>query len=472
MKIYNSLFLSENSWKIIVILFSVLFIVMFLVSISESNLAIIILTFLLTIMSLGFIFIIANKETFKGMLIVNSIFILFYMLHMLIIYYLMLDYYNQWHVFLDEIRYFTTSIIDVSKLLNEGSGLFDIMNTFKYSETALYLYVQGYLALLANYFDNVSILTQKLFNVYISALIPTVIFYLLANIITKREAFYAAIIYGFFSFNLAYSYPLLRDGFGTFLFIMIFYYYLLPSSNKNFVFILLFAVLSYFLRPETGMFALLIAATYMYFKFNTLFKNKLFLRFMAVLLLLPLIAFLILKFNSIETMGSLMERSGVRSGAQASSDSLGAALLNLPIVIRLPLKFIHGQITYFPPWSVLANGPVSDIYFARFSEFIASIAWFHVWPFILVGVFKDKIFLILKNEKLVMLFILSVMYIGLSGLVAVNPRQLMYVYPIIFVVATVSFVNMNIKKRKKIISLSLGVYMILISLYLFAKYLR
>ena len=90
---------------------------------------------------------------------------------------------------------------------------------------ALYVYMQGHLILLANFFDHSSVITHKLFNVFISALIPTILFYILATVMNKKEAFYASLIYGFLSYNFALSVPLLRDGLGAFLYIMIFYYY-------------------------------------------------------------------------------------------------------------------------------------------------------------------------------------------------------------------------------------------------------
>jgi hypothetical protein len=468
----NNFILSKSLVKISVVLFATLFIIVSFVSLVEDNIAIVILTFTLTIISIGFIFIIADRAVSKEMLMLSSIFILFYVIHMLSLYYIMMMFYNQWQINVDENRYFTNSIIAVSGLIDKGASLLNIVNIYEYSETALYLYIQGYLALLSNYIDHTSVLTQKLFNVFISALIPTVLFCILANIISKKEAFYAAIVYGFLSFNLAYSFPLLRDGFGAFLYIMIFYFYLLPSSNKNFIFIIIFAFLSYFLRPETGMYALLIAATYMYFQYNTLFSNKVFLRFMAFFILLPSIIFLIYQYNMIGVMTALMDRSLVHNINETSSGSLGAALLNLPIVIKLPLKLIHGQILYFPPWSILYSNSLQEVVFFRFFEFIASISWPHVWPFILIGIFKDKLFKFQDKEKLYVLFILSIIYLALSGIISSLPRKLMYVYPVIFMVATVSYLNMNIVKRKKIIHLSILVYLILIGLYITLKYLR
>ncbi len=448
-------------------LFSIIFLIMYVISNVESNYAISMLVLLLSLTSYTLIYLLSTKSTIKEMLFVNSIFTLVYMLNMLITYYFMIEFYNRWDVFLDENRYFTVSIMEVSNLINSGSNLFDIADIFKYSETALYLYLQGYIVLVANYFDHASILTLKLFNVYIAALIPTVLFYLLTYVVNKREAFYGSFIYGLLSFNFAYSSPLLRDGLGAFLYILIFYYYLLPTSNKNLFFIFLISILSYYLRPETGMFAFLIAFSYLYFRFDKLFKSKILLKLIVISILLPLSIFLLIRFNSVDIMTSLAGRYGDNALGQASSDSLGSALLKLPLYIRLPLKFIQGQITYFPPWSVLAG----DVSFIRLPEAIASISWPYVWPLILVGIIKEKLLLIL-DKKIIMLFLLSVGYIFISGSVATNPRQLMYVYPVIFLVAIVSFLKLSIYRRKQIIFLFFIIYLSLIALYLFLKYLR
>lgn len=442
------------------------------VSIVESSLSIAVLTFLFTITVFGFILIIANKETFVEILKLNSIFILFYALHMLIIYYMITGFYGQWDVLPDEKYYFAKNITEVSKLINKGYGLLDISNIYEYSETSLYLYIQGYIELWANYIDKASVLTQKLFNVFIGALIPTLLYALLVNFINKKEAFYAALIYGFFSFNIGYSYPLLRDILGAFLYILIFYFYLLPSSIKNFILILAFAVFSYFLRPETGMYALLIAATYTYFQFNSLMTNKVFLRIVLFIILLPIIVIVFYKYDVIGIFVSLMNRSVEHNVQGTSSGSIGGALLKLPIFLRLPLKFIHSQILYFPPWSVLYDTRFGEVVFYRFSEFIASIAWLHVWIFILIGVFKNKLFQNKKYEKLYFLFILSIGYIALSGIITSLPRKLIYVYPILFIVATISFLNLDNSNRKKYIFFSIWIYILVIGLYLTLKYVK
>lgn len=451
-----------------------LFIVMYIVSIAENNYSIVILTFILTFISFGFILIIASKEIYREMILLNSIFILFYMLHMLAIYYTMTGFYNQWFMYADENQYFTRSIIRVSKLINKGAGLLDIVNIFAYSETALYLYVQGYLELLANYFDSASILTQKLFNVFIGTLIPTTLFYLLTKVVSKREAFYAAIIYAFFSFSFAYSATLLRDEIGAFLYLIIFYFYLLPSSQKNLVMIFLFAYLSYFLRPETGMYALLIAATYVYFQYNKIFTNKIYMIFIGFIILVPLIIILIVHFHAIDTMTNLLNRSSDTQikDAQGLKGSMGSSLLNLPIFVKLPLRFALGQIQYFPPWLQLYNSLFHGIVFFNLAGFFAGIFWFFVWPFILIGVFKDKLFRVLKNDKLFILFILSIIYIALTSLIGATPRKLMYVYPILYLIATVSYTRMHIKRRKKIVYFTFLVYMLLIAFYLLLKYAR
>ena len=390
---------------------------------------------------------------------------------MLSIHYSMSILYGQWHIFIDEIGFYSDNE-KVSVLVREGSNLLDVFTIFKYSEMALYVYVQGCLVLLANFFDHFSVLTQKLFNIYITALIPTILFYLLANYVSKKEAFFASLMYGLLTFNLAFSFTLIRDGLGAFLYIMIFYYYLLPSSNRNFIFILLFAFLSYFLRPETGMYALLIASSYIYFQYASLVRNKYFILFIVIFVLLPLIFLLIYKFHAIEIMNNLMDRSSARGMLRASSGSLGAALLNLPIYIKLPLKFIHGQIAYFPPWSVFHHSDFRELIFFRFSGFIASIFWFFVWPFILVGIFKDKVFNRFKNKKIFVLFALSIAFIALSSLVESNPRRLMYVYPVLFLIATVSYTDMERIRRKRIIRSTTLVYLLLIGLYISLKYLR
>ncbi len=471
-KINTNFFNSNTLVNTIIVLFSTLFILMYVISFIESNISIVMSTFLLTFVSILFILLISNKEMLKGMLAINALFILFYMLHMLVQYYSMINYNNEWYLYFDEKRYFVNSITHVSRLIDEGTNLFDLLGIYEYKDTALYLYIQAYLLYFANYYDAVSILTQKQFNVYVSALIPTVLFYILAKFIGRKEAFYAAVIYGIFSFNLTYSSPLLRDGFGAFLYIFVFYYYLLPTSNKNLIMMVFFAFLSYTLRPETGMYAFLISSTYIYFQYSSVFKNKALLKTLALFILLPLIILVIYRYNIIGVMNSLMDRSVEHSISSTSGGSLGAALLKLPIFIKLPLKFIHSQILSFPPWSILYDSRLDKVVFFRFSEFIASISWLHVWPFILIGIFKDKLFRKMENEKLYFLFILSILYIALSGIISSIPRKLMYVYPILFVVATVSYVNMDKNRRNKIMRWSMLGYILLIGLYLSVKYLR
>lgn len=466
-------FLPKKLGQVSIILFGAMLILVTFVSLIEDNITIIVLTFLYSIVSLGFMRIISDRDTFYEMLMLNSIFLLFYFLYLISVHYSVTTLYDQWFLLVDE-PHFYKNHEDVAYLISQGAGLIDIRHIFKYSETALFLYIQGELVLLANYFGESSVLTQKLFNIYICAMFPSIIFYFLKNIVDKKSAFYAALIYGFFSHSFAYSPYLIRDELGAFLYVMIFYFYLKPSSNKNFIIILIFAFLSYFLRPETGMFALMIAATYVYFQYSTFFTNKSFAIFLGFVILVPVVIALIIHFHAIDTMVNLLNRSSetqIRQ-AQGLKDSVGSSLSNLPIFVKLPLRLFLGQIQYFPPWTLLYNSFFHGIVFFNLSGFFAGIFWFFVWPFILIGVFKDKLFQILNNDKLFFLFIISIVYITMLSLIGATPRKLMYVYPILYLIAAVSYTRMHIQRRKKIVYFTFLVYILLIALYLLLKYGR
>jgi hypothetical protein len=149
--------------------------------------------------------------------------------------------------------------------------------------------------------------------------------------------------------------------------------------------------------------------------------------------------------------------------ATAGSSSLGKKLLSLPYGLNIVATTIFGQMLPFPAWSALKQFGILNLFLM-----LSGISWFVVWGYTIYGIVKMKI-LRQIDVRLKYIFYTSLVYIIVVSSTIVNSRRLMAVYPIIFTIAVLSYINMKQKKRRFVLIFMVIMYIILSVIYLFLK---
>ncbi|WP_339709621.1 hypothetical protein [Cyclobacterium amurskyense] len=418
-----------------------------IISIIESNLAILI--FSLILLCLGIIFI---KLTLKHYLYYKSIslFLTFYTIYFLYSYLIYKTYvfnpFSDYFLGIDSVKYFsfTNDLLNESKSIIDGFRL--ISNTFIYSDIKGYLYIHFPIGYFANLVDHNDYFIQQLFILFLASLVIVLLFNLFHNFLNVAQSHTLAIIYGLFGHIFVYSATLLRDLHISFLFILGFYIIFNKKTYYNLLYLCLINFIVFNFRVEHGIFFMCFVIYYFYLLIKS--NQKLFKIFPVILSVFIFVMLLFLKEYFIQSINILTDTtSRYSSNAEELADpsGFGVLLLKLPPVIKEITRAGFSQILPFPSYSGINTSRGVQKYLA-FPIIFSSLFWFTVWGYVIFGFKKGFLFRFI-NKDLIILFILSLFLIIGASSGSGDVRRLIAVYPIIFVVSGIVFYRISIKAR-------------------------
>jgi len=430
-------------------IFSFILSIMFIAIIGsyiDNNISIFTLSLIFIIFGSLFTVLINRRENIRNSVSLFLLFFLIYLFYTFIIHFGLIEVYNTPFPFMESDEgFFYEGSKDVCYKLQIGYNFFDITKVDGYADTSGALYFNGYIALLANYFEQNSILAQKTAVVLISALIPMMMYSISRLYFSEKISFYIAIIYGVFSFIPYLSSILLRDVHIALMFIISIYIILEKLSILNLLILFCAFFWSYYLREQTGIFMMGFLSIYLFSFINSYIKNNYIKTLIYLVLIVMAIVIIVNSDELMKMFTTILEDSSERNSEQASTSSMGAKMAKLPFGLNYIALLGFGQIQPFPPSLIF----LSKKGMFHFTYLIAGVAWFFGWGFLLYGIFSKKI---LKNLdlKLNFMFFLSIIYLILVSIIEFNQRRQVPVYPILYLVMTISFFEMNITERTKI----------------------
>jgi hypothetical protein len=154
----------------------------------------------------------------------------------------------------------------------------------------------------------------------------------------------------------------------------------------------------------------------------------------------------ILNSPYIDLFFEMFTKSTERTDTLALTSSMGASIAKLPFGLNYLALFGYSQIQPFPPSWIFQT---SDQGWFGLTYLIAGISWFIGWGFLLYGILKRGI-LSKIDFRLLLMFILALIYLLLISVLEFNPRRQMAVYPILYLVMIFSYLDMSVTERTKI----------------------
>jgi len=433
----------------------------------DHNEAIISLSLISVLLGILFIILVSKQENRKNAIDIFLTFFLVYLIYSFVMHFMYIEVYNVTAPYIesdDEVFYLGTQDI-YHKVKTSSYSFFETKDIYKYQEVygAINFYV--YIAMLADILGGeLTMLTQKVGVILISALIPVFMYLISRLYFTEKVSIRVAFIYGFFSFVPYLSALILRDVHVALMFIITFYIILEKVSIKNLLILIFVSFISFTLRLETGVFMLGFTSIYFFHFIDTSIGNKI----LKILLYLFLILFgiaLVLSSSELTSMfNMIMQSSSERTAETATAGSMGAKIAKLPFGLNYIALLGFGQIQPFPP---------SVIFFSKKGMFsltylYAGIAWFFGWGFLLYGIFVKKVLHDL-NLKINLMLLFSILYLVLVSVIEFNQRRQAPVYPILYLVMVFSYLKMTISERTKV---WVGMLMFYTSLVLTINYMK
>ncbi len=448
---------SLKGLSILVILTMLLFIT---TSFVENNPAVLITG--LIYIALGTLFTIyLSKKKSKNSIFLFFLFFLFYLLHMSIVHYGLEVIYHRPNIAPDELWFYTSSN-QIVRFISSGYTMLDVANIYEYHEMPAYIYFSGWLAIFSNTIGENSVFIQKFAIVFFASLIPVVLYLILKTYVKEKVAVYAAIIYGMFTFITPVSVMILRDIPVSLTYIIFFWIILQKVSFKNLLLLSFVSFISYYLRVETGIFLMGMTSIYIIYVVEHLIKSK-SIKKMLIVTLGMLGIFIIIKIDLLNMFLNIFSGYKEFGAEEAQAGSLGLKLASLPYGLNIIGMTLFSQIQPFPTWMVFKDYGILMIF-----SMISGITWFIIWGYTLYGIVKLRV-LKFVDVKLKYLLYFSLLYIVLLSSTGTITRRLMAVYPIIFVISVLTYVNISKKQRIRILWYIIFAYITLISMYLLLK---
>jgi hypothetical protein len=427
-----------------------------IISYLDNNPSILILGIIFIFLGIVFIMLLNWKKNLQDSITFFLLFFLIYLFYSSIIHFGLINFHDVKNLRLDEIFFYTSSN-DVYLKLKDGYTYAEISHIQNYLDTSGAIYFSGLIATLANLYGENSVLTQKMAIIFIASLIPMVTYSISRLYLSQRISIYVGIIYGLFSFVMFLSSLLLRDLHIALMFIITIYIILQKISLSNIIILLFVIIFSYHLREETGIFMLGFLSIYFFVFIHITIKDK-YIKYMLYLFLASVTLLVVLNTSLVEMFDKMFENSSQRSTELATTSSMGAMIAKLPFGLNVLALFGFGQIQPFPP-SFIFQGRGKGWF--EMSYLIAGISWSIGWGFLIYGSVKQKI-LTKLDMKLTLMLVLAVVYLALTSMIEFNPRRQMAVYPILYMVMVLSYLNMTITQRTKIWVGTIIFYLILV----------
>ncbi len=329
-----------------------------------------------------------------------------------------------------------------------------------------YLFYIGSLSSLAtSLLDGNHLLLQFLGTTLIGSMNAILIYRLLLKYVDQKRAYKYGLLFLLGSVFFSYSFVLLRDIFIAFFYLWGFVIISEKFSIKGLIGLIILSILISQIRYENGLFFIIFILYYLYLKFT---KYKIVFAILAVVLAIVSSSFISKSLDATsETLSRYSEFS--EESALSQGDSFGKAIWKLPSPIKEVGIFFNSQLQPFPSWYALLNS--ENIFQAIVSllPIFYGFFWFSVIFSLIKWLLFEKKFKNLSNE-LLLLSIIVIVFL-LANTANMNIRRIMCVYPIIYLLYVVladSFISL--KNKKNTSTYYLVVYLFLIIIYLFMKY--
>lgn len=334
-------------------------------------------------------------------------------------------------------------LYDQAYYLSSQDFSYIVENTFNFSyiQTPLTYFVHAYVLKLAHLLRVPNDLYfLKLSVVFIGSLIfPIMVKIVRIYNVKGKNVERNILVFALLSPILCFSCQILRDVHICFLFILMFYIVVHPNLKLRYVWLILLIIITYFLRYENGLFAILfIGLALMNYMYQT--KN------IDIKLLLYVLVFagLIVLFGYVESvMNETITSYNARSLDNASERSLGIRLMLLPFPLNILSKTAFGQMLPFPCWEPLMGG--ENYAFLRVVECFFPFFWIPILLVLFYSLFQLR-------SKMPQFFTIVILfgfgYIILSSASAFDTRRVMAVYPILYCIYL--YIACNFKTPKAI----------------------
>ena len=423
----------------------------------DENFAILAVSICSIIVGVLLIFLLHPSEEYRNAIYIFILFYLIYLSYTTLVHFGLLNFYNIPNIVPDE-HYFYKASNEAYIKIKEGYGFFQMAKMRAYVDTIGVIYFNGLVATLANLYGENTILIQKISVVFVSSLIPMVMYGISRLYFSEKVSIMVALIYGLFSFLPYLSGILLRDVHIALMFILTMYIILQKFSLLN-LFILFFVMFeSYFLRPQTGLFMMGFLSIYLFIFIKKVITNQ-YMEFFVYFIFISIFIVIIVNSSLMDMFTKISDSSAQRGVVHASSGSLGAKMSKLPLGLNVVAQFSFSQIQPFPPAWIFKG---SNRGFFELWYLVAAISWFFGWGFLIYGLIVKKI---LKNKdlKLKFIFYLSIIYLVLIAMIEFNQRRQMAVYPILYLLMVFSYMEMTISERTKM-WIGMGIFYVILVL--------
>lgn len=405
------------------------------------------------------------------------LFILLYMMSMTLIHFLQLYLIGTSYVYVDEKAYFGLSFFYVDYQTLPELVDIRILDRFYVSSLNVYYHMISSYGYLLDFFGLNSFYTQKLISVFFAALsIPYIYLLQKKTLINYDEKVFiqGTIIFGFMPFMLLFSSVLLRD-----IVIMFFSIYTLYHVFNTFVFkyesylkIIIALSIIFSLRKENFLilFVSLIIIYIFHYKntiinhFKNIFSLNKYYRWIiySIIFLIGILIFLGL-YDVVNLAIHRVNAISNRAMELAREDSLGKIIFNMPFFLNVLLKGFFSQLLPFPMWRNIEQTPAFVILI--FNGFI----WFSIFCLSLIGITFKKYRKVFSYE-LLLIYVFSIIYIILVSNGELNLRRLFIMYPFIFIIGYVTFLNFTKIEKIYFVVAVIVLHLLLHIIYLLIKY--
>ena len=231
------------------------------------------------------------------------------------------------------------------------------------------------------------------------------------------------LLFAIFSPVFMLSAQLMRDIHICLLYTILAYVAIRPKFPLRILVMLIITAITYTFRIENGMFATIFFAIPAYSQYK---KGGI----LGKMMILVIAILLIISFASIviDTMNDTLTRFTENSLEEASADSLGAKLENLPFPINVIGKTLFAQLLPFPIWVYMTDH--TPYTWLRIVECFTPLYWVPIVlsTFLWWWKYRKK-----WDSKILLLFYIGILYLLVCSASEFNTRRLLAAYPLIFI---------------------------------------
>lgn len=260
--------------------------------------------------------------------------------------------------------------------------------------------------------------------VFLSSLIPVMIYKIVIAFNSNiRNLHKQILLFAIFSPVFMLSAQLMRDIHICLLYTILAYVAIRPKFPLRILVMLIITAITYTFRIENGMFATIFFAIPAYSQYK---KGGI----LGKMMILVIAILLIISFASIviDTMNDTLTRFTENSLEEASADSLGAKLENLPFPINVIGKTLFAQLLPFPIWVYMTDH--TPYTWLRIVECFTPLYWVPIVlsTFLWWWKYRKK-----WDSKILLLFYIGILYLLVCSASEFNTRRLLAAYPLIFI---------------------------------------